>query len=399
MARYDIFEGNMERLEKKLTRIANKCEKYGCSFHYSKVGETFRTMEDENGIPYTAKFIVIEAEGTAIVNDWEFVASIEHTEKGNIIDRIGDIEVPERYYQGKPICEHCKSNRYRKYTYIVRNTVTNQFMQVGKSCLQDFTNGMSAEGIAHYISLFDTLIEGEAPYPGCYGERYLNTKTALKFVAETIKHFGYVRTQDSGRSTASRAFGYYEVSHGYIWNREVMLQLKSEMDSVGFNEESLDTVQLVHDALNWILQQEETNNYMHNLKTACSLEYVTYKNSGILASLFPTYNRELEYQAEKAERERRIAAERANEQKSIFIGKVKDRITIKVYSVKCVTSWETDFGITRIYKIVDVEGNVYTWKTGNFLEDKIDTLVGTVKDHKEYRGIKQTEITRCRVVA
>lgn len=31
---YKIFEGNLERLEKKLTRIANKCKKYGCDFRY-----------------------------------------------------------------------------------------------------------------------------------------------------------------------------------------------------------------------------------------------------------------------------------------------------------------------------------------------------------------------------
>ena len=75
-------------------------------------------------------------------------------------------------------------------------------------------------------------------------------------------------------------------------------------------------VQTVADALSWVSQQEESNNYIHNLKTACGLEYVTGRNLGILISLFPTYNRELEYQAEKAERERQWAAERASEANS-----------------------------------------------------------------------------------
>lgn len=398
MVQYSIFEGNMERLEKKLNQTANKCKQFGCEFTYHQVGEEFKELKDDQGEKYTARFIIVEAEGIAIVNGWKFIASVEHTEKGNIINRIGDTEVPERYYTSDAICEHCNSKRFRKDTYIVMNEATGEFKQVGKSCLNDFTNGMSAEGIAQYISLFNELIQGEAPCGG-RGERYYKTETILRYVAETIKHFGYVRTQDSGRSTADRSFDYYCVNYGGGWMMEqVRKELFKEMEAVGFNEDSSDTVQLVTDALAWIASQEESNNYIHNLKTTCSLEYVTGRNLGILASLFPTYNRELEYQAEKAERERKWAAERASEANSNHIGKVGDRLTVKIHSVKCITSWETDYGITRIYKIVDENGNVYTWKTGNFIaEEDINVLKGTVKEHKEYRGIKQTELTRCKV--
>lgn len=80
----------------------------------------FKELKDENGKTYNARFVLVEAEGTAVINDWEFIAEVDHTEKGNIITGVG-VEVPERYYTSKPICEHCNSNRYRKNTYIVRN--------------------------------------------------------------------------------------------------------------------------------------------------------------------------------------------------------------------------------------------------------------------------------------
>lgn len=86
---YSILEANMERLEKKLTRIQNKCKRFGCSFTYEKVGEEFKTLKDERGVEYKAKFILIEAEGKAVLNDWVFVASVQHTEKGNIINSTG----------------------------------------------------------------------------------------------------------------------------------------------------------------------------------------------------------------------------------------------------------------------------------------------------------------------
>lgn len=391
--KYEIFEGNMERLEKKLFRIYNKCKAYGCDFHYEVVGETFRELKDSKNNPYLARFIVIDAEGKAIVNNWEFVASVEHTEKGNIFTSITGIEIPDRYYTSKPVCEHCNTNRYRKYTYIVRNNETGEFKQVGKSCLKDFTHGMSAEAIAQYISLFDTLIAGESPEPGVSVEHYLAKEEYLKYVAETIHHFGYVKTTDKDReSTASRAIDFYEAAHGHAVSREHLKYLQEQMDKLGFDTESPEISKQVKDALAWIENKQESNNYIHNLKTACALEYVTYKNFGLLASLFPAYNRDLKVKEE-------MLAMYSDESRSVYVGNVGDRITINVKSVKCMTSWENQYGISRIYKIIGHDGNVYIWKTGKTVDETFTemSIVGTVKIHNEFRGVKRTELTRCKV--
>lgn len=137
--KYAIYEGNIDRLEKKLKRISNKCKAYGCDFHYEQTGEEFRELKDEKGNKYTARFVLVEAEGTAIINDWEFIAELEHTENGNIITGVAGVEVPERYYTSKPMCEHCNSKRFRKNTYIVRNKQTGEFngntaLPVGDYC-------------------------------------------------------------------------------------------------------------------------------------------------------------------------------------------------------------------------------------------------------------------------
>lgn len=71
---------------------------------------------------------------------------------------------------------------------------------------------MSAEAVTQYMSLFDTLIEGETPEPGCSYQRYVNTKEYLSYVAETIRHFGYTRSSDEGISTATRALDFYDVT-------------------------------------------------------------------------------------------------------------------------------------------------------------------------------------------
>ncbi len=395
---YVIYEGNMERLEKKLNRIYNKCKAYGCEFHYAQVGETFKPVKDDKGnVLFMARYILVEAEGTAVVNNWEFVASVEHTEKGNIFSGILGIEVPQRYYDSKPVCEHCNTSRPRKYTYIIRNKETGEFKQVGKACLKDYTHGMSAEMVAQYISMFDTLIEGEAPEPGCKIERYLDKEEYLRYVAETIRHYGYVSSAKSAENngqqgTALRAVDYYEASHGRAVSRDYLEHLQEEMAQDGFNPGSPETVEYVKDALDWIAGQREYSNYIHNLKTACSLQYITYKNFGLLASLFPAYERDLKKTQEWKE-------SRPDESHSAHVGNTGDTVSFKAVSVKCLTSWEGQFGTTRLYKFVDEDGNVYTWKTGKFIEEttKNLTVTGKVKGHAEFRGIKQTEINYCQI--
>lgn len=402
MPQYAILEGNMERLMKKITRIQNKCRKFGCDFHFAEVGEEFREVKADCGEIRLARFVMVEAEGTAIVNGWKFIASVEHTDKGNIIRSVCDVEVPARYYDSNPVCEHCNSRRYRKDTFIVMNEETGEFKQVGKSCLCDFTHGMSAEGVASYTALFDELIQGEAPMGGCWGERYFETAEFLQYVAETIRTFGYRKNDpySSERSTRDRASDYIILDHGGfrgMYDEAIRETLQAEMESVSFDADRPDMVKLAKDARAWALAQPEENNYMHNLITACKLDRISAKHFGILASLFPTYNRELEYQARKAAEEAKRKVEQERGLKSEWVGNVKDRITVPVESFKCVTSWETDYGITRIYKILDASGNVFTWKTGTFLEEGIKSITGTIKAHNEFRGVKQTELTRCRV--
>lgn len=389
---YAIFEGNMERLEKKLQRIANKCKKYGNDFTYEKVGEEYRVQKDEDGNEYTTRYIIVEAEGKAIVNDWKFIASVEHTEKGNIIKKCcDDVEVPERYYTSETVCEHCNSRRYRKNTFIVYNEITKEFKQVGKSCLKDFTCGMSAEGIVQYISLFDALIEGEYIEAGYHAIRYIEVEEAMQYIAETIKHFGYVRAEET-RPTKQRAREYFEVEHGMIggyYGRKYAEELRAEIEAVSFNAKSDYAKELTEKVLAWIEEQEESNNYFHNLKTVCSLEYITFENFGLLASVFPAYDRNLEREKQKAE-------EQTQEQKSEFVGNVGDRITVQIADFGIVTSWATEYGMTYIYKIVDTDGNIYTWKTSGGIAEETTEIVGTVKAHNEYRGTKQTELTRVR---
>ena len=388
--RYAIYEGNMERLRKKIVRIQNKCAKYGCEFRFEEVGEEYRDFTDKNGDEYTLRFVLVEAEGHAVVNGWKFVASLDHTAKGNIINRACDIEVPERYYDCSPVCEHCGNERI-KYAYIVMNVESGEFKMVGSSCLKDFTFGMSAEAVAKYMDGISELIQGEA-VEGCgYHDRYINREEFMRYASETIRHFGYAKNDPYSaiRSTASRAESYFGVDHGWNFPGDLREEYEREMMDCGFDASREENAELVKKACEWVLAHEDNSNYMHNLKVACANDYVSIATTGLLVSVFPTFDRELE-------RQDRIRREAEAGASSEWVGEVGKRVSVKYSEIKLLTSWETMYGMTYVWKIVGDDGNIFTWKTGRGVPEK-GTITGTVKEHKEYRGVKQTELTRCRV--
>lgn len=386
--RYEIFEGNMERLEKKLATISRKCEKHGCEFRYEVVGETFRDVKDGDR-KVKARFVIVEAEGTAKMNGWQFVATLDHTEKGNVIRSVAGFEVPERYYYSTPVCEHCNSKRSRKNTYIVLNTETGEYKQVGRSCLKEFTNGLSAEAVAQYISWFDEIIRGEEVLPGSSFRPYYKTEEMLQYAAETVLKFGYTPNSAFGRTTALRTADYYRLDNGMLVHDARMVQ--EELEESGYDKEDPQAKKMAQEVLQFVQDHEDDTNYFHNLKVVLSREYISGKEVGILCSSIPAYNREVAYR----ERKEREKAENAG---SEFVGEVGQRVAVHMASIKAVTGWETQWGYTFIYKMVDDEGNVFTWKTSNRIEAESGTVKGTIKGHNEFRGTKQTELTRCKVL-
>lgn len=411
---FRIAEVNMDRLEKKLTRIKNKCRKYGCDFTYERVGECFKEIPnpnyDQNSDDpgkreefVTIKQIIINVDGTAILNDWVMVATVERLNNGNVFKKATDDEIPERYYNSMLVCEHCKTNRPRKMTYIVKNSKTNEFKQVGGSCLCDFCHGRSAEAIANYISAYDELISGDCSEPSGFNfTKYYPTEEFLRYAAETIRHYGYVKTtneygdynQNSTKTTASEFFGY---DHGWYtsrWSEEIRREIGNKINAVGFDANSVEARELTEKAVEYVRSMDERNDFIHNLKVLVSEEYVSNDKFGILCCVFPMYNKELEHrvitQSWKTERENEL-------KDSQYVGEIKERITIDRPEIKIISSYETEFGYVYIHKIKDENGNVFIWKSTSGSHDKADKIVGTVKDHSEFRGVKQTVLTRCKV--
>ena len=405
MNKFAIYEENMPKFEKALNRIKNKCEKYNCPFVYNEIGEEFRTetiTTDEDGtilaspIEITRRFAIVEVEAKPVIDNWELIASLEHTKEGNIIHSVrNDIEIPKRYYNVAPYCEHCNTKRYRKNSFIIRNTETNEFKQVGKTCLNDFTGNINAEWLASFYAMFDKLATFEAPQVGCSNNtRYFPTVDLLAYTVAVTNIYGYCKS-GANNATGETVKDFYIVSEcgGYPFGNE---RIKEKIQEVNFKVTEEDTA-TAKKIIAYVDSIADTNNYIHNIKTLCASDMVAYKNVNLLVSAITCYNRELERKA-KAEAQKKEAG------KSKHIGNIKDRLTINIASWRCLTSWCNCYDgyhetTTFLYQFVDNAGNIFVWKTQKyFTEDaELQTITGTVKAHNVFRDAKQTELTRCKV--
>lgn len=406
MNTYLIHEDNLERLEKKITTIKNKCLNSNLSFSYKVLNTVFHEVTADDGRKHTAKFYEIELEGSIKHEGWRFAATIEHKDAGNIIRNYDSkLEIPARFRTCKPNCEHCNRIRSRKDTYVIYNEETKEFKQVGKQCMKEYTNGLDAEDVAHYISLFNEAINGEEPYTSSY-KTYLDVEETVRFAAECIRHFGYEKIYEDDyrtnkNTTRGRVTDYMNVRHGKtaFYHPLQLQKIKEEMDSVNFDENSEYAVNLAKEALEWIKTAEGDNGYISNLKVATSEQFAETRDFGLIVSLPVAYNRHLGYIKKQNEKAAEIAARKAIEQASQYVGEIKDKLTVEASNFTCITTLYSQYGETYVYKWNDENNNIFVWYASNPVEEpeKVVRVKGTVKDHSEYRGAKQTILTRCKV--
>ena len=174
--------------------------------------------------------------------------------------------------------------------------------------------------------------------------------------------------------------------------------ISSFIDDVRKGEESVlekhETI--AEKAIEWCktLNDDEIKSpYLLNLRELCRDDFCTSRHWGMLVSLVPTYKREIE---------KRKAAKKTVQ--SEYVSEVGTRTTFDVKLLADITF--EDFScyardiITKHVVKMDCGGNVLVWITEKHPHKEIgDTfkITGTVKEHSEYKGVKQTVLTRCKI--
>lgn len=354
--------------------------------HFSYADKKRRTHH------YTAVFIA----GTRIRLDggWTFAGTLEHTEAGNVLRAAPDEHIPSLYKTVEPACDHCKLERQRKDTYIVR--LGDKYQQVGRTCLKDFVGHRSPAAIAawaSYIAELSSYIEEACDGTGT--PTGLDAKYFLKLVAASIRLWGWIpRSKSDGfnSATADSALWWADEDYKSLAKNNALVR-DNGLPRVNNRGVPIETntadIDLADAALEWARDLSGDlvieNDYLWNLHIVAQLDGFTWRQMGLAASMIYAFTRHLQQEAEKNERP-----------PSNWVGTVKTRQQFTDLELVAVFSYETMYGVTYLHKFYDLDGNIIVWKTGSVCLDSGCNYSGkaTVKAHDTYKADKQTIVTR-----
>lgn len=222
-----------------------------------------------------------------------------------------------------------------------------------------------------------------------------STNLMLHIAAECIRKFGYQKVKGSTYPTSYRMYDMWCVYTGseIKSDKRTSEEVYDDYKYCSFSPFDEDNKRSVESALNWISELDTSTNcssHLQQLKDACTSEYVTKHDFGLIASLFTCYNTRMDLHSDELE---------MHKQASNYVGTIGDKIEFDVDSVVLKGTFQINpkFKPTKVLEITDTNGNVYVWSTTTDVSlEKVSHCKGTVKDHELYMGVKQTRITRCK---
>lgn len=346
------------------------------------------------------KIYTVELEGESPqIAGWTFYATIQHAgEAGNIIrcSPSAPEGISEEFREAKSKCDHCKTDRFRRDTFLVFNEKTKELKQVGSTCIKDFLGHGDPHAVAKYLELLagatQLLLIGSGEGRGEGGWIAYDLEDFLVRVSANIHAFGWTsRTksrEEGGLATADQVINVLErVGEWKLWDAPIT--------EANFTEAS--------EALEWAvnLNPEPDEDYLWNIHVVSKSPYLEPRSVGLAASIVASYRRKLAREKAQAERDKRGPGR--------HIGKEKERLEVQV-EVMDVRDIESYWGASTLYKFetLDKERNTLAWfasgglvrlSNGTYLDKGAKVKIrGTVKKLQEYQGRFETLMTRVKVL-
>lgn len=391
---FTIPQDNRERVEKLVARFGKKAAKYNklLTVEYgapyaerrpvwakdhethtlSKIGETMVEVFD-----LTIEGEIIQQDGYTVV------AKIEHLENGNLVTPIVG-EVKPEWRTAACNCDHCNMKRRRTLTFIVRHENGTE-KQIGRACLKDYC-GIDPQLIGIANQLHDLVMNEDVVYYDFHEHPVSRVHLMIDALAAAIHVYkvqGYVKSSENNS------------------NRGKMFECMKENTATKADREA---ARNMIEAVKEVSEEDAINFLLDKVQVLAKDGYCKDSHFGIIAYAPAAYARYLEAMKKQAERE---AAKMTERQASKYVGQVGKRIDIEIADTKLLTTIETQWGYTFLYKFTDINGNVLVWFASNRLGrwnengawedvDSVKSLRATVKEHSERDGVKQTILTRCK---
>lgn len=403
---FRIPSSNMGELQEKLKKLNKKADKLGTGSITLTILST-ETVEEkipgwtlENGEVMEWRTVArdwntLQIDGeTPMLNGWQFIATLIHGENGTMINRVptfaSEVDLSQYRDADPSHCDHCGLDRRRVDTFVVYNAETGETKQIGRQCLKDFLGYNDPMAVARQLERIKEFMVDmrEGNYTQHSPDMELTTEY-LTHVAAMIRLHGWVSramadADYSGMTRATSIEAYYNmVNYGQTDKNgkpiyEKVIDEDAEVAKVAFE----------WNELHW--SKDSNNEFEGNMAVAYASEWFNTRTKGFVAYGVQAYLKDQTEQIEKAAK--------AEQAPSEWQGEVGKRQVFEGLTVAAERVLEDDWQerTTWLYTLVDDQGNDFKWFASNpkLKVGQTYNLKATVKKHDEYKGTKQTVITR-----
>lgn len=372
MTTWTLTPAEFAATRERVAKINARAAKRGFTGRFDLTGER-KVVKDSNGVEAVVVEATLTGQAPAYAG-WEFLAAVDTVGKGFVLRTAPgqDASDIDRSALVAGRCEHCNYSRARKYTYLVRNTETGEARQVGSTCVKDFTGWDRAFVFISEYEVTQEIVGGS----GGWTEPSYTVRGVLAVAAAVVAKHGYVKAGDWDRQPTKDTVVTYLTGSPAKDAAELY-------ETVGSPD--YETADKIVSTLATDLTGD--NDYVQNLRTVLAAEEIGFRQIGLTASAVVAYNRLVEAKV-KAE-----AATESNE----YLGAKGEKITVTgtVTVSRIINGYYGD----RVLVVVQTEaGLVKTFTTAEWAWDvavgQEVEISGTVKDLDEFRGERQTVLTR-----
>lgn len=384
-----------------MRKLEKKAVKYGCP-DIKFVREDVRTevreyFDGEQEYKIELQVVDYTLTGQApVVGDYTFLAKVEFEDAGILLKETpgNTIIIDQRFRNTDRHCDHCNAARRRNEVFVLQNNVTGEQVQVGRTCLRDYTGIDTPEHVMNRYKFFQQFRESNFEDYLSFSKPVFFISTCLAKTFAAIDMYGWMSKAQAGE------YGTATVT------RVADMSSKDPLDTVlvrHYKEGEEGYQAKAEEVIAWIngLPESKLNNeYMRNLKVLLSGDVSQMHNRGMVCSAVAAYIKDVEATL-------RLTNEYNKKKESEHFGAVGTRyknVIAYVDSVRVVGydkySYYGQEKAVQLFSFITEDGNVLVW----FSSSDADATVGkkvvldfTVKSHGEYNGIKQTTITRAKI--
>lgn len=325
------------------------------------------------------------------LGNWQVVGKLDALPGGNVTFCVtqlkNDVQALDARSKAPITCEHCQKKRSRSTSYLLRDVDSGAYMQVGKSCLKDFTGVDPA--VALFLAQMSTVVSGaDGDADELMGSGRCNTVNTLDFLANVsfcIAQDGFVSSRLARESNMQPTYdAAMNLQRECARSRELSQRVQEQREV---------HLACARETRNWYAAKEGAEGFDRNVQLLLAGEHLgrDAKHLAVAAAGVSSYvSRPVELGLPSG---------------TAHLGTVGKFMECRL-TIQRIFPRNSPFGLMHMVTLRDALGNSVIWSVSACPKDILRGGLGRsvqarfkVKKHDLYQGEPQTSVSHLKVQA